>query len=165
MRSSARLALDKVGERHAHDRDALRDLFESDFVDHDEAQAFKRAFEHYWADRSEEAIMVALPKIEAVLRKVLEASGGVIYDPPQGVRPGGVRTLGPVLWDLERTSSDDMMRWWRFFRVALTESTPGLNLRNRYVHGLVRTATKQDAVVVLRICAMLRLFGDKTAPR
>ena len=74
------------------------------------------------------------------------------------VRPGGVRTLGTVLRDLELTSSDHMVRWWRFFRVALTESPPGLNLRNRYAHGLVTSATTQDAVVVLRICALLRSF-------
>ena len=153
------LALDEVGIRHAHDVTVLADCFESDFVDHSEAEVFARAFEHYWEGRPEEAILLALPKIEAVFRKVLDASGGVIYEPPQGAHPGRVRMLGAVLRDLERTSSDDMVRWWRFCRVALTESAPGLNLRNRYAHGLVATATKQDAVVVLRICALLRSFA------
>ena len=157
------LALDEVGLRHTHDVTALTDFFKSDFVDHNEAEAFARAFEHYWEGRPEEAILLALPKIEAVFRKLLEANGGVTYDPPRGDRPGVVRTLGAVLRDLERTSSGDMVRWCRFFRVALTESAPGLNLRNRYAHGLVARATKQDAAVVLRICTLLRFFGDETA--
>ena len=81
------LALDDIGHRHTHDVTVLTDFFKSDFVDHDEADAFARAFEHYWAGRPEEAILVAMPKIEAVFRKLLEATGGVIYDPPQGCPP------------------------------------------------------------------------------
>ena len=41
--------------------------------------------------------------------------------------------------------------------------TARLNLRNRYVDGLALEATKQDTVVVLRICVLLRFLGRKAA--
>ena len=65
------------------------------------------------------------------------------------------------LQDLPGFATNEMADWWRFFRLALTESPPGLNLRNRYVHGLALGAMKQDTVVVLRICVLLRFLGRK----
>ena len=47
-----------------------------------------------------------MPRIESVFRKLLEVSGGVIYDPPRGDRPGGVRGLGSVLHDLARVGNE-----------------------------------------------------------
>ena len=98
-----------------------------------------------------------------MFRKLLDASNGVIYDPPRGSRPGGVKGLGAVLSDLAGLPVAEMTDWWRFFRIALTESAPGLNLRNRYVHGLATTATKQDAAIVLRICVLLRFMDREGA--
>ena len=157
------VALNRIGERYAPDRATIADFFLTEFVDQEQADAFARAFEHYWAERPDEAILVAIPRLEAVFRKLLDASGGVIYDPPRSARPGGVKGLGAVLSDLAGLAVAEMTNWRRFFRIALTESAPGLNLRNRYVHGLARTATKRDAAIVLRICVLLRCMGREGA--
>ena len=157
------LALNRIGERYAPDRAALTNFFLTELIDRGQAGAFARAFEHYWAERPDEAILVAIPRIEAVFRKLLEANGGVIYEPPRGDLPGGVKGLGAVLRDLAGLAVAQMTDWWRFYRIALTEATPGLNLRNHYAHGLGATATKEDATVVLRICVLLRFFGREGA--
>ena len=149
-------ALDQIGEQYSTDRENLRRLFETELVDAQQADAFARAFEHYWADSPDEALLVCLPRIEAVLRRWLDAIGGVIYQPPRGYRPGRVLGLGDVLRGLE-LQMDEVAEWLRFFRIALTEPVPGLNLRNRHVHGLAEQAARHDAAVALRIAALLRL--------
>ena len=83
--------------------------------------------------------------------------GGVIYQPPRGQRPGRLSGLGEILRNLENLYADDMGAWFRYFRIALTEQTPGLNLRNRHVHGFADYPTKLEAALVLRIAALLRL--------
>ena len=149
-------ALDRIGERYSADRASLHQLFETELIDEQQAAAFARALEHYWADRPDEALLICLPRIEAVLRRWLDAAGGVVYQPPRGHRPGRVLGLGDVLRSLE-LAIDKVADWLRFFRIALTEPAPGLNLRNRHVHGLAEQAAKQDAAIVLRIAALLRL--------
>ena len=152
------LALDRIGERHSTNPETLRQLFRTEMIDEAQADAFARAFEHYWGDRPDEALLVCLPRVEAVLRGWLDAAGGVIYQPPRGLRPGRVHGLGEALRGLEELATDEMANWLRFHRIALTEQAPGLNLRNRHVHGLAERATKQDAAIVLRIVALLRLI-------
>ena len=150
-------ALDRIGERYSTDRASLHQLFETELIDEQQADAFARALEHYWADRPDEALLICLPRIEAVLRRWLDAAGGVVYQPPRGHRPGRVLGLGDVLRGLEELATDAMADRLRFFRIALTEQVPGLNLRNRHVHGLAEQASKRDAAVVLMIAALLRL--------
>ena len=152
------LALDRIGERYSTDTETLRQLFRTEMIDEAQADAFARAFEHYWEDRPDEALLVCLPRVEAVLRRWLDAAGGVVYQPPRGLRPGRVHGLGESLRGLEELAPDEMASWLRFNRIALTEQAPGLNLRNRHVHGLAEQATKQDAAIVLRIVALLRLI-------
>jgi len=151
------LALDRMSARYATEPASLRRLFQTELIDAGHADAFARAFEHFWADRPDEALLVALPRIEAVLRKLLDVVGGVTYQPPRNHRPGRVIGMGEVLRGLEEMSTGGEEEWFRFFRVALTEPAPGLNLRNRHVHGLAEQALKQDAAIVLRIAALLRL--------
>ena len=151
-------ALDRIGKRHRSDRETLSALFQTGLIGEAEAEAFARALEHHWEGRPDEAILVALPRIESVFRKWLDALGGVTHRPPEGDRPGRAKGLGDILWDLERLGPSETVEWCRFFRIALTEPAPGLNLRNRHLHGLAETATKQDATLVLRIAALLRLL-------
>ncbi len=77
-------ALDRIGEQCTVDRVSLTDFFRTELIDEGQASAFARAFEHYWAERPDEALLIAMPRIEAVFQKLLEASGGVIYDPTAG---------------------------------------------------------------------------------
>ena len=151
------LALDRIPERFPRESANLRRLFNTSLIDSGQADAFARAFEHFWSDRPDEALMVALPRIEAVLRRLFDLLGGAIYQPPRDQRPGRVLGLGEVLRGLEELSTADEEEWFRSFRVALTEPLPGLNLRNRHLHGLTDQAEKPDAAIVLRIAALLRL--------
>ena len=74
-----------------------------------------------------------------------------------------MKGLGAVLHDLAGLATNDVADWLRFFRIALTDSPPGLNLRKRYVHGLAAETKRQDTVVVLRICVLLRFLGHEGA--
>ena len=64
-----------------------------------QAEVFARALQHYWAGRFDEAIHIALPRIEVVLRQdSLSMAGGVVWNPPQSgtspmpERAGGVKS-------------------------------------------------------------------------
>ncbi len=148
-------ALDRIGERYSVNADEIREFFLCGYINAEEADAFARALEHYWSGRFDESLHVALPRIEAVLRRILAEAGGVVYREPRGSSPGGVRTLGRILKDLRPYFGDDHEGWWRFLRTTLTDPL-GLNLRNRYLHGLAGPATKHEAAVVLKIAAFLR---------
>lgn len=156
--SLRQFALDRISERYATEATSLQHFFQTDLIDANQADAFARAFEHFWSDRPDEALLVSLPRIEAVLRTLLDLAGGVIYQPPRNHRPGRVLGMGDVLRGLEELLSHAEADWLRCFRVALTEPVPGLNLRNKHMHGLAEQASKQDAAVVLRLAAVLRLL-------
>ena len=145
--------LDGIGERYAPEQAELGALFETEFIDHGRADAFARAFRHYWAGRIDEAVHVALPRIEETVRRILVAEGGVAYHEPEGGRAGREKTLGAILHEL-RSFADE--GWQRYLSVVLTEPE-GLNLRNRYLHGQIEDASKEDAALILQIAARLRL--------
>jgi hypothetical protein len=153
-------ALDRVGERFKPTRKEVQTLFQTDLINSDQADAFARAVEHYWAGNFDEAVHVALPRLEAVLRRMLARVGGVVYREPRGPEPGGVRTLGVLLQNLRPVLDPG---WWRFLSVVLTEPL-GLNLRNEYLHGLVPLGSKHDATLVLKAAAYLRLLRTQSPP-
>lgn len=153
----ARIVLDRIGEKYAPDQEELRALFQTEIIAHEQADAFARALDHYWAGRFDESIHTALPRFEPLLRQALAAAGGVTYEEPQGDQPGGAKTLGKLLRDLSHCMPKDLLHP---LSVLLTDPL-GLNLRNRYLHGLARntgSSLKQDAVLVLWIAARLRLL-------
>ena len=78
------VALDRIGERCAVDRVSLTDFFLTELIDEEQAGAFARAFEHYWADRPDEALLIAMPRIESVFRKLLEVRGWCHLRPTAG---------------------------------------------------------------------------------
>ena len=153
--SLATLVLDRVGAQYAPSREDLVRLFETPLIRPDQADAFARALGHYWANRFDESIHVALPRIEAVLRRVLVVAGGVAYTEPRGARAGQDKTLGTILSELSPLFPDE--GWRRSLLVILAEPT-GLNLRNRYLHGKVEQVQKVDAALVLHLAANLRLL-------
>lgn len=156
--SLATLILDRLGAQYAPSQEDLVRLFETPIIRPDQADAFARALGHYWAGRFDESIHIALPRIEAVLRRVLVAAGGVAYTEPQGGRAGHDKTLGTILSELSPLFPDE--GWRRSLLVILSETT-GLNLRNRYLHGTVEEASKLDAALVLHLAANLRLLVQR----
>ena len=159
--SLATLVLDRIGEQYLPTQVDLADLFETGFIGSHQADAFARAFAHYWAGRFDEAIHIALPRIEAVLRQVLVAAGGISYTEPHGGQAGHDKTLGTILNELKATLPDE--GWRRSMVVLLTEPT-GFNLRNRYLHGQIEGTEKLDAALVLQVAANLRLLVPQDQP-
>jgi hypothetical protein len=153
-------ALDRIGDKFNPTREEVQALFQTDLINSDQANAFARAFEHYWAGDFDEAVLVALPRLESALRQMLAGVGGAVYKEPQGEKPGGVRMLGTILQGLEPFLHPG---WWRFLCVVLTESL-GFNLRNEYLHGLVPLGSKDHATLVLEAAAYLRLLRVQSSP-
>jgi hypothetical protein len=153
-------ALDRIGARFEPTREQVQALLQTDLINSDQANAFARAFEHYWAGNFDEAIHVALPRLEDALRQMLAGVGGVVYKEPRGHQPGSVRTLGQILQGLQPVLDPG---WWRFLWVVLTEPL-GFNLRNEYLHGLVPSGSKHDATLVLKAAAYLRLLRKQSPP-
>ncbi len=155
-----RRALLAIQEAYAPGQRELHEAFQTALINSQQAEVFARTLQHYWAGRFDEAIHIALPRIEAVLRQALLMAGGIARKQPHGGRSGGVKALGEVLQALSRWMPEEM----RFpFRVLLTDDR-GLNLRNRYMHGLPpqdesQQATEQDASLVIHIITHLRLLS------
>ena len=146
----------------AYDRDfgQLSTHFASDLIWPQEAAAFARSFEHFWAGRYDEAILVALPRVEAVVRRMAAITGGIVYIPPQGDRAGALKALGEVLRILRGRIEES---WWQAFWFILVDPI-GLNLRNEYVHGLRSEGSPQDAALILHLAAHLWLYEAREAP-
>ncbi len=116
-----------------------------------------RAFQHHFNGLHEEAVMIALRRIEWIARDLLAACGGVTTTPMQGDRPGGVKGLGDILRALREHLDPDFATW---LDLALTNPT-AINLRGRYFHAL-RDGTEPsqtDAVTALQ--AVLYLWRDR----
>ena len=148
----AALAIDAIGERYRPNQDQLTKLFADGFGQPWVADSFAGAFIDYWDGRIERAIQVALPRIEGVLRSMLEASGGVVYNEPRPARDGHEKMLGTIIREIPEQLLPN--RWQQSLIVILTEPT-GLNVRNRYLHGQVQEAQKGDAALILQIVAYL----------
>ena len=146
-------ALSRIGSTYERRWGQLAGFFISDLIWPPEAHAFSRAFEHFWAGRYDEAILVALPRIESILRRTARAMGQIVFRPPDGDRPGGLKTLGEVLRLLQGKVDEG---WWQSFSFVLADPL-GVNLRNEYSHGLREVGTEVDAALILQLAAHLRL--------
>ena len=137
-------------------------MFAGSVFESHQADAFARALAHYWERRFDEAIHVALPRIEAVLRRMLVATGGIAYTEPHGGHSGHYKTLGTILSELRGRLPDE--GWRRSMMVVLAEPA-GLNLRNRYLHGLIVNVEQLHAALVLQVAAYLRLLVPQDDPQ
>ncbi len=154
-------ALGQIQAKYAPTTEELRDLFNQGAVKPHQADAFARGFEHYLAGQWDECVHVVLPRIEAVLRQLLQWAGGVVYHEEGGGQRGRMKTLGPVLDNLRPVMEHD---WLVSLRIVLAEPL-GLNLRNDYLHGLVVEPRKDHATLVLLIASYLRLLGVAESSR
>jgi hypothetical protein len=94
-----------------------------------------------------------VPRIERVIRELARRAGVLIIREPSGDKPGGVRSLGAILADLDAVLPET---WRRYFICLLTDDL-GINLRNRVAHGLVEQVERQDAALLAH--AALSLSG------
>lgn len=116
-----------------------------------------RAFQHHFNGLHEEAVMIALRRIEWIARDLLAACGGVTTTPMQGDRPGGVKGLGDILRALREHLDPDFATW---LDLALTNPTAS-NLRGRYFHALRDGSESSANDAALALQAVLYLWRDR----
>ena len=153
------LALTRIRDRYRGD-DGVPDLagfFAAAWPDSWIVDGLCRAFQHHFNGLHEEAVMLALRRIEWIARDLLAACGGVTTTPMQGDRPGGVKGLGDILRALREHLDPDFATW---LDLALTNPT-AINLRGRYFHALRDGSEfpKNDAALALQ--AVLYLWRDR----
>ena len=105
------------------------------------------------------SIHLLIPQIEAILRYLVEVTGGNVLKPSKG---GGfhLRTLDEILRSEQiKTALDDDVSL--YFRVILTDQR-GWNIRNSVCHGLLpfdhfTTAIADRLIHILLVLAQVRL--------
>lgn len=151
--------LDQIRERYWSDA-AGRELygfFSAAWPERWIAEGLARAFLYWASGACEEAALLALRRVERVVRDLLQECGGTTWVPPKPKTPGHAQGLGAMLRELREhfdESSWDYL-WW-------TLSEPlGLNLRAKYFHALDTAvpAQSEDATMVLQ--AVLYLWRDR----
>ncbi len=159
-------ALDRARERYGQpSAEELAEFFTTPLITAEIAERFARSLDLYWSGHFDEAALVALPRIEAVLRNVAREGGFAIVREPQPTKPGGVKPLGEILRLLEGGYPES---WRRYLLNALVEPT-GFNLRNVHLHGVRAAATREEAAILIQIACHLRLIrsgpsDDETSP-
>lgn len=101
--------------------------------------------------RIDEGVHSVLPRIEASIRELVRRIGKPITNDPKGDTPGGVRTLGVLLKQLEGSLDEG---WRRYLLNALCDPL-GLNLRNRVLHGLFDNVSDDEAAILTHCTAFL----------
>ncbi len=138
--------------------DALAEFFTTDFISAQQAERVARAFNLLDEGHPDDAAHVLIPRLEATIRQVAAAAGVVTVRESRGYPPGGVRTLGKVLADLDGVMPEG---WRRYLRNLLTEAT-GLNLRNRLSHGLLGLADEETSALLLHaVCFVRNTRGEE----
>ncbi len=152
-------ALDGIRDRHWSDAAGreLHGFFLAAWPERWIAEGLARAFLYWVNGGCEEATVLALRRIERIVRDLLQECGGAIWVPPQPKKPGHAQGLGAMLHELSGHIDEASWHylWW-------TLSDPlGLNLRAKYFHALDTAAPAQseDAAMVLQ--AVLYLWRDR----
>ena len=115
---------------------------------------FSKCFEYYVEGKFDEVLHLALPRIEAVLRCFLDATGIPTYQMPFNNRKGAYLTLDGIISNLCSVYSIDS---WNYSRSLLIDRFQ-LNLRNDVLHGLVGQANKIHAALVVHLILILSLL-------
>jgi hypothetical protein len=86
-----------------------------------------RALELFWDRQSDESAHLLVPRIESTIRDMARRSGLTVMREPIGEKPGGTRTLGILLLELQGAMPDD---GWHDYIYNVLADQFGLNLRN-----------------------------------
>jgi len=152
---SAVTILERFAERYGRPpRDDLANFFTSALIDSGMAERIALAFELWWDDRPDESAHMLVPRLEAAVRNLAREIGLPIIREPHSSKPGTVRPLGELLYQLhERFGSEA----WRTYLLHLLVDPLGLNLRNVIAHGVRARIERKDAALLLHAAAFLRL--------
>lgn len=146
------VALHRIFSGREASLDDLTAYFTTPVIKADLAERFGKALLLFLRHEYDEALHVAMPRVEATFRELVRQSGGVVIREPNGPRPGGVVGLGDMLQEVKGKIDEG---WRRYFRALLSEPL-GLNLRNNVAHGLLVKGDAGSAAMVLHVACHLR---------
>ena len=148
-----------IRERHWTDSSGaeLSQFFAAAWPDSWIAEGLARAFLYWHHDAGEEATVLALRRIERIVRDLCQECGGATWVPPKPKAPGHAQGFGTMLRGLRGHVNDPL---WQYLNWTLSDPL-GLNLRAKYFHALDTAvpAPMADAVTVLQ--AVLYLWRDR----
>lgn len=139
-------------------RAELRAFFTNEFIDDSVAERIARAFELWWDGQPDESAHLIAPRLEAILREVARRLGLPIIREPVANKPGGVRSLGDLLYALKGHLAPEKPGWHAYLFHLLADPL-GLNLRNVIAHGLRTDVSEEDSALLLHAACFLRLLG------
>lgn len=138
----------------------LIEVLEQGAADPVVAEAMSRAVRHFHRRRYDEAIHVALPRIERLIRHVARSCGVATTRRPTA-RVGGIRGLGEILYELRGDDAPLLPEPFLTSAELLLVHPDSLNLRNEYLHGIQNEARAADAALILQLglalCLLIRL--------
>ena len=152
-------ALAGIRDRHWTDSSGteLCQFFAAAWPDRWIAEGLARAFLHWRHAAGEEAAVLALRRIERIVRDLSQECGGVTWVPPKPKAPGHAQGLGAMLREL-RPHVDDPL--WQYLNWTLSDPL-GLNLRGKYFHALDTAVPAPMADAVTALQAVLYLWRDR----
>ncbi len=155
-------ALQEIETHHGRpSHEDLAAFFATDLIGPERGERIARALELFWDGQVDEAAHVLVPRVESVLREMARRAGLTIIREPIAAEPGGVRSLGTLLLELQGALPDPP--WPEYFFNLLADPR-GLNLRNTVAHGLLARVGAGDAALLLHVACHLRLYGAALVP-
>lgn len=110
------------------------------------AEAIARCFHRFWTGDYEGCTFTVIPRVEAVARAVVVATGVGVYRLQREQRPGQYPGLGVLLDALRKGGMDES--WYRFL-FTLCVNPAGWNIRNELSHGFINDVGPAVAAVLL----------------
>lgn len=149
---------------HKHEIPPLHELTEhfakNPIVPPELAAAIGRAFLRFWAGDAEGAVFTITPRIEALTRNLVLASGAGIYRTQRQNTPGQYPGLRVLLDELLKREMDPS---WHRFVLVLCAHVAGMNFRNELSHGFVDNASDGIAAILLQAAAYLAALRSSAA--
>ncbi|GMV85102.1 MAG: hypothetical protein AMXMBFR80_09590 [Dehalococcoidia bacterium] len=147
-----------LAERPSHDE--LTAFFTTELIRPEIAERVAKALGYYLDGRFDESAHLLVPRIEAVVRDLALAAGVPVAREPFGAEPGGVATLGALLYGLGGRFDES---WLRYLQNTLVEPG-GLNLRNRICHGLLDQCGPLEAGILIHVACFLATLRVSPPP-
>jgi hypothetical protein len=129
-------------------------------ADGPDVRAIARALVHFGRGDFEAAALVAIVRIEAILREHLKAAGVPLFTPQKGQTRGQYAQLGLLLSMMDGRIDGS----WRRFLVTFLTSEWGVNYRNDLLHGFVDRVGRTEATLVLVAALHLLIWVQDPQP-
>lgn len=159
-----RFTLNELHERYEPTPEALIDCFTTVAAARPLAERVALSYQHWTSRDCTSAVSVLVLTIEPLVRNICRLVGINVTQTRNASAPiGSVRTLGPLIRDLEPLLGPVRTR---YLEAALVDRW-SMNLRNDIDHGLVQELTEPQYVTLFHIVCLLRLvatiFPDESA--